>query len=536
MNTTESLWSPDRFTQLGLKPPTTRARIPVGPQDVATVLDAALAEKPDAVAMIGRHRRLTFAALDCEANAAAACLLARGIGPGDRIAASAGNHPDIVTAFLAAQRIGAIWLGLNRNLSAGEKRYMIDDATPRLILAEEAVLPSLPAAVPVMTIDPRGGEWNACVQANIGAGRPGITIDPWAPAGIAYTSGTTGRPKGAVHSQHNMLVAATIAALVNGDPRAEAVRGTASPLTILNMMIGGPVSALSTGNPHVCMDRIDVAGLAEWIAREKVNTLALVPTLIQDLLTSPDIAPGDLASLTWIVVGAAMVPEGMTEVYEARFGHKPTIGYGLTENPTVVSRTHDRTPMIQGAIGRPMRHLDVAILDEDGQRLPAGQSGEIAIRAITQGEWANVYTPALGYWNRPDATEELLRDGWLHTGDIGSFDTDGELFIHARRNDLIVRGGSNIYPAEIERVIRLDPRVIDCAVLGKPDARLGEVPVAFVQLAPGCDEASVFAALRDRATAELARYKLPADWKAIDAMPRNAMGKIVKNELKPLID
>lgn len=524
----------------GLKIPENKVPPPVGPQDVTTLIDDSLANQPDKTALVGRHRRLTFAELEGEINAAAAYLSALGLREGDRIAASIGNHPEIVVAFLAAQRLGAIWFGINRNYSVPEKMYQIDDAHPRLILAEAQIVEELAAAnadlgepCTFVTVDPSGGgQWANGMAQYAGAGRPDVAINPWTPAGIAYTSGTTGRPKGAVHSQHNMIVAATIASLVAGDQRLEAIRGCASPLTILNMMIGGPLSALSAGNTLVCMDRVDVGGIAEWIAAEKINTLALVPTMIQDLLTSPDVAPDQLQSLTWVVVGAAMVPEGMATLYEARFGHKPTVGYGLTENPTVISRTHDKTPAVLGAIGRPMRHLEVRILDDEDNCLPAGETGEICVRATTEGEWAHVYTPSLGYWRNAEATEKLLRNGWLHTGDIGMIDADGELYIQSRRSDLIVRGGANIYPAEIERVIRQNPDVVDCAVLGAPDSRLGEVPAAFVQVSADVDSAALLEDLQRRCATELARYKVPVFWKTLDDLPRNAMGKIVKDRLR----
>ena len=535
---TKGMWTDEKLAEHGLKPAPARTPIPVGPQDVVTFIDESLAARPDKMALIGRHRRLTFAELEQEINAAAAYLQSLGLTMGDRIAASASNHPEIVIAFLAAQRLGLIWFGINRNYSTPEKLYLIEDGGPRVVLAETRIAEDLRSAGiggdgrRLIVMEPVGDcEWTAGVAAHRGASRADIAIDPWAPAGIAYTSGTTGRPKGAVHSQHNMMVAATMAALVVGDKRLEAIRGQASPMTILNMLIGGPLSALSAGNTLVCMDRIDVTGLAEWIGAEKINTLSLVPTLIQDLLTSPDIDPAQVESLTWVVVGAAMVPEGMPALYEARFGHKPTIGYGLTENPTVVSRTVDSTPATEGAVGRAMRHLDVATVDNDDQRLPAGEVGEIVIRPISTGEWADVYTPTLGYWNNPKATEELLRNGWMHTGDMGRVDPDGEMFIHSRRSELIVRGGSNIYPAEIERIIRLDERVVDCAVVGMPERRLGEVPAAFVQVNPGTESDALLEDLRAQCEMELARYKVPVFWKALDELPRNVMGKIVKQEL-----
>src|SRR5260370_292408 len=159
-------------------------------------------------------------------------------------------------------------------------------------------------------------------------------------------------------------------------------------------------------------------------------------------------------SLTWVVVGAAMVPEGMDKMYRDRFGHDFTISYGLTENPTTVSRSHEQTARLPGAVGHPLFHLEVGICDETGATLAPGAPGEICVRAAAKGPWANVYTPALGYWNNAEATAKLLKDGWLHTGDVGYLDERGELYVQDRRSDLINRGGANVYPAEIDRVLR----------------------------------------------------------------------------------
>jgi acyl-CoA synthetase (AMP-forming)/AMP-acid ligase II len=272
--------------------------------------------------------------------------------------------------------------------------------------------------------------------------------------------------------------------------------------------------------------------VAEWIETEQVNTLSLVPTVVQDMLTLPTIRPEALRSITWLVAGAAVVPQGLPALYSARFGRKLTVGYGLTECPTGVAATGEDSPAVQGAIGRPHFHLEVTIQDEAGRVLPAGEAGEICFRATQTGKWANVYAGPLGYWNRGEATAQLLRGGWIHTGDVGSQDADGELHIHDRRNDLIIRGGSNIYPAEVERVLREDPRVRDCAVVGKPDARLGEVVAAFVEPFDPETAADLVADLERRCQDRIARYKIPVQWELVREMPRNAMGKIVKGRLK----
>jgi len=534
-------WSKARLDNFGLFPsPVPLLPNPHGPRDVASVLDEALARNPDAPALIGRFGRLSYAELDAASNALATAFRALGITEGDRIAGCAANHNELVVAFLASQRIGAVWVGINRALALPEKKYLIDDCGAALFLCDAAMAEAARCWIGerlrhVMTLDPGdpASDLARAIERHHGAARPAVAIDPWAPAGIAYTSGTTGFPKGVVHSQHNMMVTATISVEYSGDGVPETVRGTALPLTILNCMILGPLAALSTGAPHVNLDRIDAPGVAEWIGSERIANISLVPTLVQDLLTRADIDQQQIASLRWLVVGGSTVPQALPRLYRERFGRRMTVGYGLTEGPNGVAKTHEGSPEGAGVIGRPLPHLHLAILDEAGKEVPRGETGEIAIRAVDHGPWAGVYKPALGYWNRPEATAELLRGGWVHTGDVGLEDASGEFHIRDRGSDLILRGGANVYPAEVERVLRMDARVRDCAVVGRPHARLGQSVAAFIEvegLSAG-EERMLLDRLRELCAVNLAAYKAPADWVVLPAMPRNAMGKIVKTQL-----
>jgi acyl-CoA synthetase (AMP-forming)/AMP-acid ligase II len=534
-------WTTERLEEHGLVAPAHREPIPDAPQNLTELYDSTLAADPERIAIVGRSGALSFAALEAQVNAACAYLGELGVQAGDRVAASLANDIHIVVAFLAVQRLGAIWLGINRTHALGEYRHFLSDAGVSILIADPKVaadtvtvaqtLRHLRHIVVLDAADTESSMWHCSLRSHAGAGRPNVEIDPFAPAAIAYTSGTTGLAKGAVHSQHNMLVSATVAELMALDKRPNVIRGSALPLSILNLMILGPVATLSRGLRTVCMDRIDVLGVAEWVRNERINTVTLVPTTVRDLLTRPDIDQNDLASLTWVVVGAAMVPEGMDKLYRDRFGHDFTISYGLTENPTTVSRSHAQTPRVQGAVGRPMFHLNVEIIGETGARLGPGADGEICVRAASEGPWANVYTPCLGYWNNAEATAKLLKDGWLHTGDIGYLDERGELYIQDRRSDLINRGGANVYPAEIERVLREESGVHDCAVAGRPDARLGQTIAAYIQPSAGVNGQDLIERLQQRCAREIAKYKIPAHWVIVEAMPRNALGKIIKSRL-----
>ena len=529
----------DFLTAHGLREPANRVSIPGHPATVAAMLDEPLATAPQKLALIDRFDRLSFVDLESRVNAACAFLTLRGVRPRHRVAATAANGADLVTAFIATQRLGAIWVGINRNCAPAEKRYFLEDSGASLYLADaQAREQTASTGIAQIGFEPGNddSEWALGSLAHRRAERTPMPVDPWDPAAIAYTSGTTGRPKGAVHSQHNMMVAATLAQVMARDSVSDVVRGMTSPMTILNMMILGAIATLAKGDRLVCVDRTDARGVADWIRNERITTTTLVPTIVYDLLTRADIPAEDLTSLDWLVVGGAMVPEGLASVYNARFGKRMTTGYGQTEIPTAISRTNGETSTTQGAVGLPLPHLCVCIRDDQDANLPAGATGEICVGPAQAGPYRGVYTPTLGYWNHPEATEELLRNGWLHTGDMGHMTEVGELFIQDRRSDLIIRGGANIYPAEIERVLRQDDRVIDCAVIGLPDDRLGHSIAAVVETAGGVSDEEITASLRDRCADGLARYKNPAAWKIVPALPRNAAGKVLKRELATLFD
>jgi long-chain acyl-CoA synthetase len=527
----------------GLVIPSTRPRLPVGAQSIPEALASAVERAPDAEALVGRHARYTYAQLDDEVRRAAATLSALGLRPGDRIAASTANAPELVIAFLAAQHLGAIWVGVNRVLTAPECRYLLDDAGVSVFVGDHetsarvsSLRAELPALRVVLDAEPgeRASEWATRLRAADPGAVPFDDVDPFAPAAIAYTSGTTGQPKGVVHTQHNLLLIGAVAMTARTpDDRA----GVVLPLTILNLMILGPVASLQIGGCLVCIDRSDPVGLATWIREERVATMSAVPTMFHDLLTHPDVAPGDLVSLVRPGSGGGATPDSFRRLYQERFGVRLTTGYGLTEAPTGVTVEDPALPAVPGGSGRALPHVSVTIRADDGALLPAGEAGEICVGPATEGPFAGVYTPMLGYWNRPDATAAALRDGVLFTGDLGYLTVDGDLVVTDRKGDLILRGGANVYPAEVERVLHEDPRVAACAVVGIPDERLGERVVAAVVAAHGDGDRGVEAEeLRELCARSLARYKIPEQFLFVDELPRNAMGKVVKRLVVPWFD
>lgn len=499
---------------------------PAGPRTVAAVLDAVLAQDPGRLALVDDAAAMSYADLDAAANQVAAVLSGEGLRPGDRLAVRLPNCADVVVTFLAAMRLGLVWVGINRALAPPERAFLLADSGASLLLAEPGE--RLEVTVPVLLLD---DEYRRRVAA-AGTGRPGLPVDPHAPAAIAYTSGTTGTPKGAVHSQHNMLLPAA-SALLNGSVAAGSRQGVVLPLTILNLQILGPVTTFACGATCVPLPRIDVLGLVEGVRRHQVEQLSAPPTTAYDLLTHPGVGEDDIKTLTRLGVGGAGAPEGLNDRYRERFGRLFVTSYGLTEAPTAAT-IDDRDPRPDGSAGFALAHLDVAITGASGSPVPAGDDGEIIVGPRRDGPFADVYRPMLGYWNRPDATRAALdADGWLRTGDQGRIGPDGALYVVGRRNDLIVRGGANVYPAEVEVALTAHPDVAEAAVVGRPDPRLGETVVAVVRLRDGAQLTAE--ELREYCASRIARYKVPAEVRFVTDFPRNAMGKIIKKAIRATV-
>ncbi|MGD9703747.1 MAG: class I adenylate-forming enzyme family protein [Acidimicrobiia bacterium] len=504
--------------------------IPGVPESVASLVDVAADLHGDAPALADRRARFTYAELREAVDRAADVLAGSGVRPYDRVAMSLPNTVDVVVGFLAVMRLGAIWVGINTHLAAPEQRFLLDDSGASFLVTTAATAASLdsPAAQPdtvVLLVDvERPGSWWAAGSAD----RRGIDhVDPHGPAAIAYTSGTTGRPKGAVHSQHNILLSP--AAITRLEP-GPLVQGTILPLTILNMQVLSTIQSMLCGGLLVPIDRIDAVGVAGWVREFAVQRMYTTPPTVYDLLTRPDIEPGDVATLTHLGVGGAKVPAGLRERYRERFGRDFVVGYGLTEAPTGVtgaSLAVRSNPV--GSSGVAREHVDVTVRDAAGAALGPDVEGEICVGPRSDGPYAGCYSTMLGYWNRPDATAAVLRGGVLHTGDVGRIDADGVLWVLDRHSDLIIRGGANVYPAEVERVVELLPQIAEIAVVPREHPRLGEEVVAFVSPAPDVDAGDLDREqLAAVCASQLARYKVPAAWFAVERFPRNAMGKVIK--------
>lgn len=529
----------EEYAALGLQAPSARIAPPGAPRDVASLVERAAARDPDGEALDDGKSLYTFGELARAVRVAAALLDAAGVRSGDRVAASLGNEASLVIAFFAAMRLGAIWVGINKILPSDDKRYILDHSGTKLLLTDSSLKPQVEGfigavssleAIWYLDTDDLDGGWARAQADAANASAPQPEIDPHAPAVIMYTSGTTGVPKGVVHSQHNMIVvpAATFAQDLL---QPEARRGACLPLTITNLMILGPVSACLAGKPFIFGVSAKMEPLIDWFHEKRIESISLVPTMVYDLLQTDRTLPPGLVLGT----GGAPLPEVIRQAFFERFGYHITTSYGLTEAPTVVAHPcHSVAP--EGCSGLALPHLDVTIRDADGNVLPTGTVGEVCVGAVQTGPWAHVYTPPLGYWHDAEKTAALLRGGVVHTGDHGSLDEDGWLTIADRSSELILRGGSNVYPAEIERILHTHDDVADCAIVGKPDLRMGMLTVACILPArQGVDPVRLQEELTALCKEKLVRYKVPDEWRFMDAFPRNAMGKVVKPKLRELI-
>lgn len=489
------------------------------PSGVFDVLDTALGRDAGAPALVTKSARLSYGELDALADRAAGALHALGVRPGERVGVSLPNDVDIVAAFHGAMRLGAIWVGVNRALARPEKAFMLRDCGASVVLADEETAKDFDGADDGWRVV-RPGEWAAVLDASDGlvdAPRP----DPLAPAAIAYTSGTTGFPKGAVHCQAGLVMpgAGTVQRRGWGP---ELRKGDSLPLTILNMFTLTTLLTAQSGGTAVLTDQADVASIVGWIGRERVTVWNAVPAQLHTMVADESIPADAMASLGEVWVGGADCPDALRDRFEERFGVKVSRTYGLTESPALVSIDDLDGARPPGTSGRPLDHIEVASVD-----------GELRLRPAPSGPLAGSYRPLLGYWNQPDVTAATVADRELRTGDLGELDEGGHVRVLGRRSQLIIRGGANVYPAEVERVLAEAPGVSACAVVGVPDERLGERVGAAIEVRPGAtvDEAEIVAYCR----ANLARYKVPERFVYVDKLPRNQMGKVPRPEVVEML-
>ncbi|HYE49613.1 MAG TPA: long-chain-fatty-acid--CoA ligase [Azospirillaceae bacterium] len=490
--------------------------------------------RPDSVFAVHRGGRLSYAEAAARMEMLAGRLAGLGVRAGDRFAVLSRNSPDMVLLFLAASRLGAVPVPLNFRLSAREIAHIVHHAGARVVLAQAEFAPALGWAeegrhVLVALGDACPPGWRPL--ADLPVGEAGLCpAGDLTPAYQMYTSGTTGLPKGVCISHAAVLTSVTQYVAALGEKP-----GTGDGVLVVAPMFHAAAALLAfiavhCGATLVVHEEFSPAAVVSALASGAVQVTALVPAMIRACVEAHAAAGApDCGGLRVLIYGGSPIAPAELNAAMRAFPCRFLQAYGMTESTAGVTflteQDHARAlvaaPGLLKSAGRPLPGVALRILDAAGAEAPAGTPGEICIRS------PQVMTE---YWNDPAATAAALADGWLRTGDIGYLDGDGYLYVCDRKKDMIISGGENIYPAEVEAVLLEHPDVREAAVIGVADARWGETPLAFVVLRLGAaaDGASLEAFCRRH----LAAYKVPRLYEFAQALPRNASGKVLKQELR----
>lgn len=439
-------------------------------------------------------------------RAAARHLQDLGIGPGDVVALKLTNRVEFVLLLFASWRLGATVTPVNPKLTDIEVARQLADSGARLVVVEDGTRAE--DGIVTLAVDD-------LYEDTAGEDRAPDT-DYSALALLIYTSGTTGVPKGVMldHANIDAMTSMASKALELGPADRSLL---ILPLFHVNGVVVSVLTPLFAGADVVIADRFDPHTFFDVIERERPTFFSAVPTIYNMLAALPDAVRPDTSSVRYGICGSAPAPAELLTRFEARYGFPLIEGYGLSETSCACTVNPLSGPRHAGTVGLPFPGQEIRIVDETGAELASGEDGEILVRG------ANIMR---GYLGRPDETARTVVDGWLHTGDVGHLDAEGYLTLVGRLKDVIIRGGENIYPKEIEDVLAGDPSVLEAAVIGVPDEKWGEVVVAYVQPRPGLTVDP--AALEALCARRLSGYKRPTSYVVVEAIPKNAVGKIDK--------
>ncbi|MEX2253218.1 MAG: long-chain fatty acid--CoA ligase [Thermoleophilaceae bacterium] len=492
-------------------------------ENLAGILTDTAARNGDATAIKLDDAELTYAQLDGASAHVAGLLKSKGLEPGDRVGVMLPNVPYFPVAYYGVLRAGGVVVPMNVLLKARETGYYLEDPGAKLLFAwgdfaEAAEAGAEAAGAECILVKP--GEFEELV----GAADP-ITevVDRSAEdtAVILYTSGTTGKPKGAELTHANLRKNAEVASSTLGEFSEEDTLLGALPLFHSFGQTCGLNSSVFQGACLSMLPRFDPAKALEIIERDRVTVFQGVPTMYVAMLNHPDREKYDVSCLRLCMSGGSAMPVEVMKGFEDAFGCKILEGYGLSETSPVASFNHPDKERKPGSIGTPIAGVEMKIFDEDGNEVAQGEVGEIVIKG---------HNIMKGYWNRDEATAEAIKDGWFHSGDMGKVDEDGYFFIVDRKKELIIRGGYNVYPREVEEVLYEHPAIAEAAVIGVPDDEMGEEVGAAIVLKQGeeleADE------LKQYVKDEVAAYKYPRKIWFTDELPKGPTGKILKREIE----
>jgi malonyl-CoA/methylmalonyl-CoA synthetase len=459
----------------------------------------------------GQVQEFTFGNLDVRAACMATALEARGLKAGDRLLVQLPNSVEFLVIFLACVRMGVILVPVNVLYREREVQHIVTDATPGLCVTTTALLANIPAGTPAVDVN------DLASQAFGGPQR--TTGEANAPVALVYTSGTTGRSKGAVLSHNNF--AANAMNLVGAWAMTSADRYLATlPLFHVHGLGNGVVTWLVSGCRMRLVDRFDATRIAAQFESFRPTVFFGVPTMYVRLLELDGAAARRIgAGVRLFVSGSAPLPASVLEAFQDKFGHTILERYGMSETLMNISNPYAGERRA-GTVGLPLPGVSVRIVDQTGAPVGDTTIGEVELRG------SNVFS---GYWNNPQATAAAFRDGWFRTGDLAERSADGYYTLRGRSSDLIISGGYNIYPREIEEVLLEQPGVREVAVVGAPDPHRGEVPVAYIVSDGPLDDA----VLREACGRLLASFKAPRGFVRVDGLPRTALGKVQKHLLPP---
>jgi long-chain acyl-CoA synthetase len=467
---------------------------------------------------------LSYGALDDLTARVAGLLRARGVQPGDRVGLMLPNVPQFAVAYYGILRSGAIVVPMNVLLKRREVAFYLGDPGAKLVFAwhefaAEAEAGAAEAGAESIIVRPGEFEQLLAGAAPVREVADKVGSDT---AVILYTSGTTGRPKGAELTHANLRRNVEVMVRIFSIGPEDVVLG-ALPLFHAFGQTCALNAAIAAGGCLSLIARFDAGTALEIIERDRVNVFEGVPTMYSALLARADADEHDVSSLRLCVSGGAALPVEVLRAFEERFGCIVLEGYGLSETSPVASFNHPDRERKPGSIGTPIDGVEMKLVDETGAGAPAGEVGEIAIRG---------HNVMKSYWQRPDATAEVISvDGWFRTGDLARIDEEGYYFIVDRKKELIIRGGYNVYPREIEEVLYEHPAVHECAVIGIPHPSLGEEVGAAVALKPGADATPD--ELRAYVKGQVAAYKYPRHVWLVSELPKGPTGKILKREITP---
>lgn len=497
---------------------------------------AQISTNAEAFVEFERNRRFSFFELNQRSNRIANSLVAQGVKPGDRVATLLKNGIEFIETYYAVAKIGAVMVPANWRLVANEIAYILGDSGAITLIYDADFDDSVEklqqhasvqvknyirvnaitaAAPPSFAQDyDQLTQAAATTEPTIGAGDDDLLF-------IMYTSGTTGHPKGAMHS-HNCMLWAELTSMTTSDMRGGDRFLLPMPMFHVGCLV--PVSQLvHRGGTGIIMRDIDMGAMFKAIQQEQVTITMSVPALLQFMLMSPEREQYDLSSIRWIATGASPVPVSLLKGYED-IGISIHQAYGLTEScgPGTLLLAADAEEKV-GSCGKPQMHTETKVVKDDGSEVKPG-SGEVG-ELIMAGKHM-----MLGYWNKPEATAEALKDGWLYTGDLCTVDEDGFITICDRKKDMVISGGENIYPAELENILAACPEVQEAAVIGVKSQKWGETPLAII--VPAAGTTPTVESLKAYCKENLAGYKVPQLYELVDALPRNASGKLLKPKLR----